>query len=90
MKNTILFNLKKEGMLDIIEPSEEVQKSYLEKSESNLGSAKLLFEHDKLEETISLAYYIAKYLAQVIRIYTLPESRASLAEALKNRYPQLY
>ena len=85
MKNTILFNLKKEGMLDIIELSEEVQKSYLEKSESNLGSAKLLFEHDKLEETISFAYYIAynSILALFFRVGIKSENHSASIFLLK-------
>ena len=50
--------LKKEGKLSIVEPSEEIKDSYLTKSESNLASSKILLENEKLEESISLAYYI--------------------------------
>ena len=50
----ILVNEKK---LSLIEPSEEVSNSYLKKSESNLDSAKILLESDKLEESVALAYY---------------------------------
>lgn len=53
-----LKQLKKEGKLAIVEPSEEIKDSYLTKSESNLASSKILLENEKLEESISLAYYI--------------------------------
>ncbi len=49
--------LKKQGKLKLIETSEEIKKSYIEKSESNLLSAKILLENDKLEESIALTYY---------------------------------
>lgn len=52
-----LIKLKKEGKFGFIEPSEDIQKSYLEKSESNLISARILLENDRLEEAVSLAYY---------------------------------
>lgn len=47
----------KEGKLKLVEPSEAIKESYIKKSESNLASAKILLEHDKLEEAISMAYY---------------------------------
>lgn len=49
-----LFNEKK---LQLVDPSEEIKQSYLKKSESNLISAKILLENNKLEESISLVYY---------------------------------
>lgn len=52
-----LINLFKEGKIKFIEPSEEIFNSYLEKSISNLESAKILFQKGKLEEVISLSYY---------------------------------
>ena len=52
-----LIRLHKEGRLKFTEPSEVVKDSYLGKSESHLESAKLLMEHDKLEEATSTAYY---------------------------------
>ena len=58
MKETIfLIKLKKEDKLKIIEPSEEIEESYRKKSDSNLISAKILLENNKLEESVSLAYY---------------------------------
>ena len=52
-----LNKLKKKGKLEIVEGSDEIKESYLEKSESNLISAKILLENDRLEEGVSLAYY---------------------------------
>ena len=57
MKNKLLVKLVKEGKLKLIEGSEEIKDSYIEKSESNLDSAKILLENNKLEESVSLAYY---------------------------------
>ncbi|MAG01840.1 DNA-binding protein [Candidatus Pacearchaeota archaeon] len=52
-----LNKLKIEGKLKIVEPSEEIKNSYIEKSESNLSSSKILLDNDKLEESIGLTYY---------------------------------
>ena len=52
-----LIKLKKQGKIEIVEKSEEISNSYLEKSESNLSSAKILFNNKKLEEAIYLSYY---------------------------------
>ena len=56
-KINFLNKLKKEKKLELVDPSEEISKSYLEKSESNLISAKILLENNRLEEAVSLAYY---------------------------------
>jgi uncharacterized protein (UPF0332 family) len=56
-KINFLKKLYKENKLKIIESSEEVKNSYIEKSESNLISAKILLENNRLEESVSLAYY---------------------------------
>lgn len=39
-----LAKLKREGTLEFVEPSEEIMQSYLKKSESYLGSAKILLQ----------------------------------------------
>ena len=52
-----LSKLKHQKRLELIDSSEEIKNSYLKKSESNLDSAKILLEKDKLEESISLSYY---------------------------------
>jgi len=56
-KIRFLTKLKKEGKLEIIEPSEEVAESYLHKSESHFESSKILLRAGKLEESVSMAYY---------------------------------
>ena len=57
MANRFFTQLAKEGKLKLVEPSEEIKDSYLEKSESNLSSSRILLENDKLEESITLTYY---------------------------------
>jgi len=57
-----LTKIFKEKKLEIIDPSEEIKESYLEKSESNLISAKILLENDRLEESVSLSYYSMYHL----------------------------
>lgn len=62
MKKQSFFNkLQKEGKLQIVEPSEDIKKAYLKKSESHLISAKLLLENNKLEESVSMTYYSMYY-----------------------------
>ena len=74
-----LAKLKKEGKLKIVESSEEVKESYLEKSESNLISAKLLLDNDRLEEAVYLAYYSMynSLLALLFRIGIKSENHAA-------------
>jgi len=52
-----LTKLVKQGKLKLVEPSENLFKSYLAKSSSNFDSARILLENDKLEEAVSLIYY---------------------------------
>ncbi|MBU0959513.1 MAG: HEPN domain-containing protein [Nanoarchaeota archaeon] len=54
---TFLIKLKKEKKLGLVEPSRELEQSYLEKSESNMISAKILLKNSRLEEAVSLVYY---------------------------------
>lgn len=43
--------------MKLVSPSIAIKQSYLEKSESNLSSAKLLSANEKLEESVTMAYY---------------------------------
>jgi uncharacterized protein (UPF0332 family) len=52
-----LIKLKIEGKLERVNPNEEIKQSYIQKSGSSLISAKILLDNDKLEESVSLAYY---------------------------------
>ncbi len=54
---TFLVKLVQEGKLQLVEPSEEIKQSYVEKSESNLISARILLNNNRLEESVGLAYY---------------------------------
>ncbi|MCW4001157.1 MAG: HEPN domain-containing protein [Candidatus Bathyarchaeota archaeon] len=52
-----LTKLHKEGKLQLVSPSDAIKESYLSKSESNLISAKILLDNQRLEEAVGLAYY---------------------------------
>lgn len=67
MKNkTFLIKLNKEEKLQLVTPSEEIKEAHIEKSESNLISAKILLENSRLEESVSLAYYSMYHLATAL------------------------
>ncbi len=58
MKKPSFFSkLKAEGKLELVEPSEEICASYIEKANDCLKSAKLLLENNLFENSISMAYY---------------------------------
>jgi uncharacterized protein (UPF0332 family)/HAMP domain-containing protein len=61
-----LTKLFKEKKLQFVDPSEEIKESYMEKSESNLISAKILLENDRLEESVSLTYYSMYHLVTAL------------------------
>ena len=56
-KSNFLAKLKKEGSLKLVEPSEEIAKSYTLKSEKCIKVAKLAYEAGIYENAISEAYY---------------------------------
>ena len=56
-KINFLSKLCREGKLQLVSPSETIKNSYVAKSESNLASAKILLDNQRLEESVSLAYY---------------------------------
>ena len=57
MTNKFLNKLKKEEKLELVEPSEDICNSYLEKSANCLKSAKLLLQNNLYENSIGLSYY---------------------------------
>ena len=65
-----LAKLYKEKKLQIVESSEELKESYINKSESNLTSAKILLENDRLEESIALTYYSMYHLLTALLFKT--------------------
>lgn len=56
-KPSFLSKLKEEGKLELVEPSEEICKSYIEKADNCLNSAKLLLQHSLYENSVSMSYY---------------------------------
>src|SRR3989338_2015363 len=56
-KPGFLSRLKKEGKLQLVEPSEEICKSYIEKADNCLKSAKLLLQNSLYENSVSMSYY---------------------------------
>ena len=56
-KVDFLNKIREEGKLKIIEPSEEMKISYLQKAENCPKSAKLLFQNQLYENSTSEAYY---------------------------------
>lgn len=54
---TFLKKLKRKGIIELIEPSEEMELSYLVKAENCLKSAKILFQSQLYENSTSEAYY---------------------------------
>ena len=80
MKDIIfLIKIRKEGKLELLDASEEIGQSYLNKSESNLASAKILLENDKIGEAVSLAYYNAYNLLLSLLFKTGIKSENHLA-----------
>ena len=55
--NNFLNKLKQEEKLELVEQSEEVCNSYLEKADNCLASAKLLLQNNLYENSISMSYY---------------------------------
>jgi uncharacterized protein (UPF0332 family) len=53
-----LSELKKEGKLELVEPSEEICSSYLEKAERCLRSASILLDNMLYENSVSMSYYV--------------------------------
>lgn len=54
---SFLNKLREEGKLGLVEPSEEICNSYLGKTDNCLKSAKVLFQNDLYENSISMSYY---------------------------------
>jgi len=57
IKSNFLSKLRKEEKLELVEPSEEICKSYLIKSDKCIKVAKLAFDADIYENSVSEAYY---------------------------------
>jgi len=67
-KPSFLTSLKNERKLNLVEPSEEICASYLEKAESSRKSAEVLLPHKLYENSVSSSYY-AMYNALTALLY---------------------
>lgn len=56
-KQNFLNKLMEESRLKLVEPSEEICKSYTEKSDNCMKSAKLLLNNNLYENSVSMSYY---------------------------------
>ena len=56
-ESNFLIKLGAKRELRLVEPSDEICRSYLEKSENCLKAAKLLLGHDLYENSIAMSYY---------------------------------
>ena len=56
-KLKFLNRLIKEGKLELVEPSEDVKKSYLEKADNSLRAAKILLQNGLYENSVVDSYY---------------------------------
>ena len=56
-KSNFLNEVRNEGKLELVEPSEEICKSYLRKTDNCFKSAKLLLQNELYENSISMSYY---------------------------------
>lgn len=77
--------LRDEGALQLGEPSEEIKTAYVKKSESYLASARLLLANERLEESVSMAYYSMYYivLALLFRVGIKCENHSAAIPLLK-------
>lgn len=56
-KPNFLGKLKAEGKLKLVEPSEEICNSYIEKANNCLKSAKILLQNNLYENSVAMSYY---------------------------------
>lgn len=61
--NLFINKLFKEGKIKIVEPSEEIAESYLEKSGKSLLSAKTLLKIENFDDAVALTYFSMYYSA---------------------------
>ena len=60
-RNAFLTKLHIEGVLQLVSPSVEMKAAYRKKAETHLVSARLLFDNDLFEQSVSMAYYSMYY-----------------------------
>ena len=80
MKKLIfLKKFKKKGVIELVEPSEEMKSSYLIKAENCFKSARILFQNQLYENSTSEAYYCMynSLLALLFKIGIKSESHSA-------------
>lgn len=84
-KISFLINLNKEGKLQEVEPSDDIKKAYLQRSNESLSSAKALLKISNLKDAVALAYYSMYHclLAALFRIGIKCENHAAAIILLK-------
>ena len=80
-----LIKLHKEGKLQEVEPSDDIKKAYLQRSNESLSSAKTLLKIGNLKDAVALAYYSMYHclLAVLFRIGIKCENHAAAIILLK-------
>jgi uncharacterized protein (UPF0332 family) len=78
-KLNFLNKLREEGKLELVEPSEELCLSYLEKAENCLKSARLLVQNNLYENSIINSYYTMynSLLALLFKVGVKSENHAA-------------
>lgn len=87
-KVNFLNKLKKERKLELVEPSEEMKSSYLQKAESCLKAARILLQNQLYENSVSEAYYCMynSLLALLFKIGIKSENHSASIILLKNLF----
>ena len=65
-----LLRLEKEKKLQLVDPSEEIKDSYLEKAENSFKSSKILLQNHLYENSVSMSYY-AMYNSLIALLYKI-------------------
>jgi uncharacterized protein (UPF0332 family) len=84
-KVSFLNKIHKEGKLEVVEPSEDIKKAYLQRSTESLSSAKVLLKAGNLKDSVALSYYAMYHslLASLFRIGIKCENHAAAIILLK-------
>lgn len=84
-KISFLIKLYKEGKLQEVEPSDDIKKAYLLRSNESLSSAKALLRLNNLKDAVALAYYSMYHclLAALFRIGIKCENHSASIILLK-------
>lgn len=89
MKRTsFLTRLNKEGKLQEVDPSDEIKKAYIQRSDESLTSAKALLKIGNLKDSVALAYYSMCHclLAALFRIGIKCENHTAAIILLKEAF----